>query len=129
MIPTQFSWRNVKPVLVRYWFQLSLGAIVLFVILHRDLSFQLSVKAPIDTQVMPTDAKSKSALAKNKLQNGVLQASTETSLVPSISAHNTYTDDIPASAKQSFVRRFLSSAQKESEKYHIPVSIILAQGI
>jgi flagellum-specific peptidoglycan hydrolase FlgJ len=101
----------------RYWFHAAIASLFLFLLLRRDLSFQISFKQP----------NSPPELAANGANEQTKPEIAAASLKPN--ASSTYKDGLSAAAKQSFVKRFLAIAQQESEKFHIPCSIILAQAI
>jgi flagellum-specific peptidoglycan hydrolase FlgJ len=102
----------------RYWFHTAIVSLFLFLLLRRDLSFQISFKQPIEPIQLA------SANAPNAIQPEIAAAKIGTS-----TSVSTYTDGLSAAAKHNFIKRFLSIAQQESEKFHIPTSIILAQAI
>lgn len=102
----------------RYWFHAAIASLFLFLLLRRDLSFQISFKQPNSPPEL--------AVAANGQQPEIAAASLKTNAG---AASSTYKDGLSAATKQSFVKRFLTIAQQESEKFHIPTSIILAQAI
>ena len=113
MLPINVSQAQVW--LRRYWFHAAIASLFLFLLLRRDLSFQISFKQPNTPAVLAENGAQTHDLAVAKIGN---------------STKNTaYNDGLSATQKQHFVKRFLTIAQQESEKYRIPVSIILAQGI
>lgn len=99
----------------RYWFHGAIASLFLFLLLRRDLSFQISFKQPNATPELAA--------------NGAVQPEIAAAKIGNSSASSLYKDGLSAATKQSFVKRFLTIAQQESEKFHIPTSIILAQAI
>ncbi len=144
MIANNLSATAVRLFVVKYWFQLCLGGLAIFIFLRKDLSFSVSFRAPIDSVVSSQKQTSSFAANENAKKAGnstaenVLQASTSSEKAGIFSwaksgektANTALLDDGTSSAaKKSFVQRFLSIAQAESQKFRVPTSIILAQGI
>lgn len=116
------TYDHLRRFLFRYWLQLAVSVLALTVVLRKDLSFKVSIQAPIDTQVTTTLPNGKKQTAKNNAPFA------EASLTP-LGVGKAYSDGLSAAAKSSFVQRFLGIAQQEAKKYKIPTAIILAQAL
>ena len=101
------------------WIKLGIAAVLLFIVLRKDVNFSVNMKAPLSKAVTRTET--------NKITEfGIASpvsffSKEEKKAVPA----KTPTDK---EVKQ-YVKRFLKVAQVEYRKFGIPVSIKLAQGI
>ncbi len=150
MIANTISAAAVRAFVVKYWFQLCLCGLAVFIFLRKDLSFSISFRAPIDAHVKvppASNSKLKAGLAQSESTTNQTSAGKNilpaeaTSQKASIfswgsskgnikeSNHQPFNDGISKQSKRAFIERFLSIAQAESKKFQIPTSIILAQGI
>ncbi len=141
MIANNLSAGAVRLFVVKYWFQLCLGGLAIFIFLRKDLSFSVSFRAPIESVAGSKQKQTGGLAAQKKGENtaeNVLQAAASSEKAGVLSWSKSgekddnlrqWNDETSSAAKKSFVQRFLSIAQAENQKFGIPASIILAQGI
>ncbi len=140
MIETTF--RQVWPYLSRHWFKIGLIALLLFVLLRKDLSFSIRLGAP--------PAKPEQQLEATRTRRETLTDASTTAAAPTVekesildklnifSGSGSEDDQLQLlqglkqeneAAVQTFINRFVNVAQAEQEKYGIPASITLANGL
>ena len=128
------------PLLNQHWFKIGLVLLVLYAVLSKDLSFNISIEAPETpaAQPQPEDELQTTRQSRREtLTDNGLNAAHATShfdLLPSwgdnpnaqlmLLMERTDRGDI-----RKFIKRFSHVAEAEQEKYGIPASIILAQGL
>jgi hypothetical protein len=128
---------KVGPFLNRHWFKLGLVFLVLYTLLSRDLSLNVSVHNPGEApeQVTPPPRQAaterRETLTENRIGNQPKTnffdflprwGNDETVLLEALQR-------VPVSQIEAFVERFAHVAQAEAEKFKIPASIILANGL
>ena len=69
MIANNSSIAAVRTLVIKYWFQLCLSGLAIFIFLRKDLSFSVSFRAPIDAQVLPAKNAGNLAKAENATKN------------------------------------------------------------
>lgn len=138
----EFFGQQVLPYIKRHWFKLGLGALVIFVFLKKDFSFQINLRAPqnIEQQTFPsqhTARKKKEVLT----DNGAHQvAKKETSVTDKISMLFIGGEEkkdkqfiefmqIDDSKKETYMKRFAHIAVTEMKKYNVPASIVLGSAL
>lgn len=133
---------NVLSYIKKYWFQLSIVAIVLYVFTSKDLSFQFNINDPDEQNIevpekahQPHKKKDKNLITANQSNPKVAKSeagffskipfigggssSTKKSELPKIDEH----------VVQSYIKRFAHVAISERKKYGVPSSIIVANAL
>lgn len=109
------------------WFKLGLAAIAIFIVFKKDVQFSINMRAPTNQgQPAPT----KAAMPMN-ISNQKEEFSLGSSL-PIIGRERTKTasiDELDEQRVKAYIKRFRQVAQVEMDKFGIPASIKLAQGI
>lgn len=126
------------PLLNQHWFKIGLVFLVLYAVLSKDLSFNISIEAPQEPAVQPKEELQSRRQSRRETltDNGLSteQTSSRFDLLPS------WGDDPNAqlmllleqtdeSEVEQFINRFAHVAEAEQEKFGIPASIILANGL
>lgn len=126
------------PLLNQHWFKIGLVLLVLYAVLSKDLSFNISIEAPEEPSVLPEEElQSRRQSRRETLTDNSLSTEATANrfdLLPS------WGDDPNAplmllleqtdeSEIEGFINRFAHVAEAEQEKYGIPASIILAHGL
>ncbi len=123
-----------------HWFQLGLGAILLFVVFKKDLSFQINLNAPghIEEEessqpVRRKDPERKREIFTEKATDATGSAGelSRMELTPLSfgGASKTYLQrlaSIDDATKRAYLSRFARVAQGEQKKYGVPASVLLA---
>jgi len=133
---------NITAYLKRYWFQLALITIVLYVMSSKDFSFQFNVNNPdIESrEVVPGKAqkgkKEKELLTANKKQKKVAKSEAGFfSKIPFIGGGTTSVKkkselpEIDEATVIAYVKRFAQVVINERKKYGVPSSIIIANAL
>ncbi len=114
------------------WFKIGFLALASFIVLRKDISFQVKMKSPF----APTSAAAKKEefpLSGNTVQNSFLGGN----LTKTVSLETKKADPFMALAAddpktrryKSYIRRFRKVAKAESKKFGIPASIKMAQAL
>ena len=132
--------RQVWPYLSRHWFKIGLIALLLFVLLRKDFSFSIRMGAPqpkpeqqleatrtrretlTDVSTAAPVAEKESLLDKLNIFSGSGSTDEQLQLLKGLKQED-------EAAVQAFINRFVHVAQTEQEKYGIPASITLANGL
>lgn len=101
------------------WFKVGLIALALFIMLKKDLRFQFNMKAPVGGETEMAESRQD--------EFGMVQAvnwfgSSDKATFVSL-------NELDQRKVTAYIRRFSSVAQTEMEKYKVPASIKMAQGI
>lgn len=126
------------PLLNQHWFKIGLVLLALYAVLSKDLAFNISIQAPEEPTVQPEEElhTRRQTRRETLTDNGVStqQTTSRFDLIPSwgddpnaqlmLLLENTDRAEV-----QDFVNRFSHVAEAEQEKFGIPASIILAQGL
>ncbi len=135
---------NIPNYIKKYWFQLSLIAIVLYVMASKDLSFQFNVNNPEieNSRSLPGKAQ-KGGIKKNQelitaKDKKVKVAKSEASFFSKIPFIGSGSSAAPKKSElpqiddqviESYLKRFAHVAINERKKYGVPSSIILANAL
>lgn len=135
---------NVTPYLKKYWFQLSIICIVLYVLSNKDFSFQFNVNSPDqeNTEELQNKAQEKGTKKERELLTAKGSqpqvAKSEASFFSKIpfigggSSTSHTKSELPKIEEQvveSYLKRFAHVAINERKKYGVPASIILANAL
>lgn len=110
------------------WFKLGLAAIAIFIVFKKDVQFSINMRAPANTPGVQREQVAKPTRTSTKQQsemsmpNPISIISVERSAVPSI-------QDLDEDRVKAYIHRFTKVAQVEMQKFGIPASIKMAQGI
>jgi len=130
--------------LQQHWFDIALILLALYVFLEKKVSVQLNLSSPEVTELIPAQPQNVSMLVPSsskqvetkKPPEDDRRANTFSNLTFILSPTYAQRHNIPAAIvreKQAIVRQYLETyapiARREREKYGIPVSITLAQGL
>jgi len=145
--PLVYLFRALRYV-QKHWFDIALILLTLYVFLEKKVDIQLNLSSPEVTEIIPAQAqnismlapqtaeKSASAKAKQTPTTDERQANTFSNLTFILSPTYAERHNIPPAIveeKREIVRQYLETyapiARREREKYGIPVSITLAQGL
>ena len=113
--------------LKRNWFQVSLGILVLYAILKKDLSFSVNLESPppIEQTVKQKREKVMTDLfTENNAKNDKLNI-----LPGEPSGFSNNLSTISEDDKVKYLKRFAHVAISEKEKFNIPASVILASAL
>lgn len=126
----------------RYWFQLSIVAIVLYTLTNKDFSFQVNMNNPeIENSINKTnpspqkEKESKELITSNSSNPKVAKSEASFfSKIPFIgggtsSKKKSELPQIDESIVASYIRRFAHVAINERKKYGVPSSIIIANAL
>ncbi len=139
----QHTSLDLKVYFRKYWFQLTVIALVLYGVTSKDFSFQFNVNNPEIENSIKGSGKDRQHGKKEKQElitkNGGKQqvAKSEASLfskIPFIGGGNSTTKkselaNIDQQTVQSYLKRFAHVAINERKKYGVPSSIILANAL
>jgi len=135
---------NVSAYLKKYWFQLSLICMVIYVMSNKDFSFQFNVNSPEmenveEFQNKAQDGKTKKEreLITAKKSNSKIAKSEASffSKIPFIGGGSNTVEKkselpkIEAKVVESYIKRFAHVAINERKKYGLPSSIIIANAL
>ncbi len=123
-----------------HWFQFGLGAILLFVVFKKDLSFQINLNAPdgIEEEESSQPVRRKDPERKREIFTEKASETTppagevsrmELTPLSFGSASKTYLQRLAAvddADKRAYLTRFAQVAQGEQKKYGVPASVLLA---
>lgn len=123
-----------------HWFQLSLGAILLFVVFKKDLSFQINLNAPVKVEEDESSQPVRRKDPERKREIFTEKASEPTSSSGELSrmdltplsfgsTSKTYLQRLASvddATKRAYLNRFERVAQGEQKKYGVPASVLLA---
>ena len=134
-----------------HWFKIGIIAIALFVILKKDLSFNLNLNTPVrqkmerEKQPLPVEQQQEEVIQERFTENTTEKEMTPANPSPvmdkfdlSPSFRNSDNDDQTAlerlagvddEAKEKYIKRFARVVITERQKYGIPSSIILANAL
>lgn len=126
-----------------HWFQLGLGAILLFVVFKKDLSFQINLNAPgrIEEEessqpVRRQDPERKREIFTEKTSEETRSAGelSRMELTPLSfgSTSKSYLERLGAigdADKRAYLNRFARVAEGEQKKYGVPASVLLASAM
>jgi flagellum-specific peptidoglycan hydrolase FlgJ len=134
---------NFSFYLKKYWFQLSIISIILYVIISRDLSFQFNINNPnIENSIeLPNnpqypDKKERELFTQKNTKPEIAKSEAGFfSSIPFIGNGNSSTkkkSELPQIDNyviESYIKRFGNVAISERKKYGVPSSIILANAL
>lgn len=103
------------------WIQLTVIGLIVFIVLKKDLHFQLKMNAPLSTTTNHTEISS----VRTVEQMSLLQPVKLVESKPEVVLHADFAQD----KVESYIKRFGKIAITESSKFGIPASIKMAQGI
>ena len=126
------------PLLNQHWFKIGLVLLVLYAVLSKDLSLNISIEEPGTPAVQPKEELQSTRQNRRETltDNGINTAQTTSrfDFLPSwgdnpdakliLLLEQTEETDV-----RKFIKRFSHVAEAEQEKYGIPASIILAQSL
>lgn len=106
------------------WLKLGLAALALFVITQKDIHFSINMKAPLESMVddrqespnTPANIDQMSIVSPVSLTSKAVEPKFSLSTISDQQAH-------------SYIKRFAKVARAEMDKFGIPASIKMAQGI
>lgn len=134
--------QQVLPYIKRHWFKLGLGALVIFVFLKKDFSFQINLRAPQNIEqptspIQQTARKKKEILTDNSTTS---IAKKESPVIDKLSmlfiGGEEKSDErfaefmtISDAKKEAYMKRFAHVAVTEMKKFDIPASIVLGSAL
>ncbi|MBX2871198.1 MAG: glucosaminidase domain-containing protein [Saprospiraceae bacterium] len=106
------------------WLKLGLAALALFILTQKDIHFSINMKAPLETMV--DDRQESPNTPSNVDQMSIVSpvSLTTKAVEPRFSLSN-----ISDKQAKSYIKRFEKVARAEMDKFGIPASIKMAQGI
>lgn len=131
-------WKKTLVLLGRHWFKIGLVLVIIYMVLNRDLSFHIRLQAPDPPPTAPAEmAPERSARRETLTDNASAHSAATTDRMDILrSIRGTRNQELlraleaaPEGAVQAFIRRFGHVAEAEQEKFGIPASIILANGL
>jgi flagellum-specific peptidoglycan hydrolase FlgJ len=132
------KWSKVGVWISRHWFKIGLVLMGIYMVLNKDLSFQIRLKSPDVPPAAPGEVEPpRSARRETLTDNGTAQAAGATDRLDLLQAIRgtrelgrlRALEAAPEGAAEAFIRRFAHVAEAEQEKFGIPASIILANGL
>ncbi|MFN7118217.1 MAG: glucosaminidase domain-containing protein [Saprospiraceae bacterium] len=125
--------------LQRNWFKIAIAAFLVFILVKKDLTFSINMRAPAQQRQEEPVQKTKKERVEERLTDvkGVAEQS-ETNLLDVSSIFSSKKGSAPAiealqqidDAKiQAYLKRFARVAASESEKFGIPASVILGNAL
>jgi flagellum-specific peptidoglycan hydrolase FlgJ len=126
-ISTQFS---VLTTLQKFWFQIGVAALILYVFFQNDVSFQVNLQKP-----SPVESPTKKPAESEGFRKSTSVASSGDQFDLSLPARHSSSDVVAIfrhtseQARRAFLQRFAHVAVSESHKFRIPASVILANGL
>jgi flagellum-specific peptidoglycan hydrolase FlgJ len=103
------------------WIQLTVIGLIVFIVLKKDLHFQLKMNAPLSATTTNTATSASRAVEQMSLLQPVKLVESK----PEVVLHANLAQD----KVESYIKRFGKIAITESSKFGIPASIKMAQGI
>jgi flagellum-specific peptidoglycan hydrolase FlgJ len=127
IVALKFKLHRVLPIPQRVpWAKLAIAAVVLFVILKRDLQFQVNLQSP--GAAISDDQRSQDGDAQLAAASSL--TSTPAPKKPKVSPFADLPgDDKDTRTVKAYIRRFKEVAQKESTKFGIPASVKMGQAL
>lgn len=133
----------------RNWFKISLGILLLFLVLKKDLSFQINLNTPVEEEVpveeeAPYRPKAQQPAKRETFTDDMTATSTSPEQAPveetfdlspfkglSSPENNLETrlKTVEVALVQAYIKRFVHVAESEQIKYKIPASITLANAL
>ncbi|MCB0637642.1 MAG: glucosaminidase domain-containing protein [Lewinella sp.] len=132
------AWSKVWSLITRHWFKIGLVLMGIYMLLNKDLSFQIRLQSPDPVPAAPAEMEQpRSARRETLTENAAAQTAGITDRLDLLRAVRgsrelkllRALEAAPDGAAQAFIRRFAHVAEAEQEKYGIPASIILANGL
>lgn len=115
------------------WFKLSIAFLGFYLLFIKQLSFQIQVSAPNNTEQRQVKRKPVEKITENKVANTVKKKDRLERLeIPLLSSRSEGRNSIAGlktineTAKHDYLERFAKVALAEQEKFSIPASVILA---
>lgn len=105
------------------WFKLGLAALVIFIVLKKDIQFSINMKAPADTHHSAQQTAQPMQTKVEELGMANLGIKGNASAQPIAIA------ELDDQKVRTYIRRFSKVAQAEMQKYSVPASIKMAQAI
>lgn len=108
------------------WFKIGLGALALFVVTQKDIQFSIDMKAPF------ADESSEAAYSQQTTNTSELSFAHSVAMKrPGANATRSVinVEDLNTNKVKAYIKRFSKVATAEMEKYGIPASVKMAQGI
>lgn len=120
----------------RNWFKFAIAAFLVFILVKKDLSFSINMRAPVEQQKQQPTKKAKKEKSEELMTDtkGIAEKS-ETNLLDVSSVFSSKKGGSSAfdalqkvddATIQHYLKRFARVAVSESEKFGIPASVILA---
>jgi len=134
---------QVFPLLRKHWFNVAIGALILFIVIKKDLTFSVNFNNPAQPELVeppikhPVSQKGK----KKELITEHQQATASSSIMDKFNLSNLFggnrksdlTGDewtkTPSDIQQAYLKRFAHVAMSEQKKFGVPASIILANSM
>ncbi len=105
------------------WFKLGLAALVIFIVLKKDIQFSINMKAPAGAQHPAQQTAQPMQTKVEELGMGNL------SIKGNAGSATVAPEKLDEQKVRIYVRRFSKVAQAEMQKYSVPASVKMAQGI
>ncbi len=123
----------------RNWFKFAIAAFLVFILVKKDLSFSINMRAPAEQQKEQSTKKANKEKTEELMSNakGVAEA-TETNLLDLSSVFSSKKgassamdalQNVDDATVQAYLKRFARVAVSESEKFGIPASVILGNAV
>ncbi len=124
----------LQPFVLRHWFKLGVVAVLLFFLLQKDFSFKVQFNAPVH-QEQPNQSvreEKRSTLTENRSKQASVTDRLQLFGVGEkikIENASSILQNVSVVAIQKFIDRFVHVAETEQEKYGVPASLTLANGL
>lgn len=135
--------------LKRNWFKISLGILLLFLVLKKDLSFQINLNTPAEEEIpveeeVPYRPKAQQPAKRETFTDDMTATSSSPEQAPieesfdlspftGLSAPDNTLENqlkrVDASLVQAYIKRFVHVAENEQIKFKIPASVTLANAL
>jgi len=109
------------------WFKLGLAVIAIFIIFKKDIQFSINMRAPEANPDVPSEQVAKPTAVSKKanemsMPNPIAMIAKEREVEVSV-------DELDEQRVKAYIHRFTKVAKVEMQKFGIPASVKMAQGI
>lgn len=111
------------------WWRLGLAVLVIFIVLKKDIQFSINMRAPAASAMMPAVAPTAKPTQTSQPQSDELSLLDAIGLKGKTTPKAASVEELDEQRVQGYIHRFTKVAQVEMQKFGIPASIKMAQGI
>lgn len=124
--------------LQRNWFKIAIAAFLVFILIKKDLSFSINMRAPAEQQQEQPAQKTKKKKSEERLTEAKTASDQSTSTLLDVSFFGNKKQSgkafdelqkVDDATVQAYLKRFARVALSESEKFGIPASVILGNAV